>query len=235
MEQQALEKRLAALERQVARIEDRHQIEILMGHYAVNHNQKNMHNTPRFYALSMPDVSVEIADRGRYEGEKNVRQLFEANYQIEDLKGNFLTHWLTTRMLEVAGDGQTARGVWWSPGAEAIVKDGTPQAVWSFITYAIDFIKENGVWKFWHFRVFNVVKCDYEKGWCRDYTDWLTMGKMEGAAPEPPFYDNPYSPTAIQEAIPACPEPYDTWTDTSWVFANQPDYYQKPPEYYRGK
>jgi len=221
-----METKLADLERRIQRYEDRHEIEMLMGRYDLNHNQKNMHKTIQFYALKQPDVSVEIADRGCYVGEENVRKLFESNYQIQINNGSYLMHWLCSPMIEVAGDGKTAKGVWLAPGAEVVVqKDGEGQAVWNFIRWAIDFIKEDGEWKFWHYRVFCDIKCDYEKGWCKDFFKWNYMGKMPGATDDAPIYHNPVSPTFIQEAIPACPQPYETWTDESWIFANEPQMY----------
>lgn len=229
MTMEAMEKRLAELELLVAREQDRHEIENLFGAVHVNHSQKNMHKSMDYYALTMPDVSVEVGDKGIFVGVEGLEKLFCSNYQIPDNHGNMLIHWLTTPMIEVAKDGQTARAVWWSPGAEAVKKpDGSLQALWNFITYPCDFIKENGVWKVWHMRIFNHIKCDYDRGWCRDYEEWVNTGPLPGAQPVLPTYHNPYSPQAIQEAVPACPEPYDTWTDASWIFANVPDWVQPP-------
>ena len=229
MNTRELEERIKKLEKQLDRFNDMHEIQMLMGKYATNHNQKNMHKTPQFYAFSQPDVSVEIGDRGVFVGEKSIRMLYEQLFQVKNLEGNMLIHFLTNPMIEVAQDGKTAKGLWWSPGIEAVVlKEGEkPQAIWSFCKYPIDFYKENGVWKFWHYRVYRVAKCSYEKGWVEDQS-WAFTGKLPNSPETQPItYHNPYTPTSIQEAIPACPEPYDTWKDSSWIFANEPQYMKK--------
>lgn len=218
-------KKLEDLERRINYYEDRQQIENLMYRYDVNHNQKNMHRTPRFYAFSQPDASIEVADRGNYIGEKNVRQLFEGNYQIQINEGSYLMHFETTPMIEIAKDGKTAKAVWLGPGAETVVnKKGVPVPVWNFIKWVIDFYKEDGEWKFYHYCINMDLKSDYDKGWIGDYYRWCYMGKMPGAAPEKPTCNNCYSPAGyLQYVIPTCPEPYDTWTDSSWVFREEPE------------
>lgn len=219
-----LEAEIHALRKQMQAAQDRHEIENLMGEYHVNHNQKNMAKSLQFYALKQPDVFIEIGDIGKFVGEKNLRKLFEENYQIKDNRGNMLLHWLCSPMIEVAADGQTAKGLWASPGAESIVMaDGTHQALWNFIQYAVDFIKEDDAWKIWHMYVFVTVKCDYEKGWCRDYEKWLYKGKYPGSNDDPVTWNNVYSPSFIQEAVPAGPKPYETFTDDSWIFDNEPE------------
>lgn len=221
--QEKLEK-LEDLERRIQYYEDRQKIEQLMFRYAVNHNQKNMHRTSRFYAFSQEDAAIEIADRGNYVGEKNVRQLFEGNYQIQINEGSYLLHWQTTPMIEIAADGQTAHGVWLSLGAETVVnKQGVPVPVWNFIRWVVDFFKEEGEWKFYHYRVFMDQKSDFDKGWTKDFFHWDFMGKMPGASDDPPSCNYPYSPGGyVQHVVPSCPEPYETWTDETWFFSEEP-------------
>jgi hypothetical protein len=59
-------------------------------------------------------------------------------------------------VIEIAGDGKTAKGLWYSIGLNvrpAIAADGkaTISTHWAPEKYAVDFIKENGKWKIWHF------------------------------------------------------------------------------------
>lgn len=228
MERKRLEEkleRIEALERRITFYEDRQQIENLLLRYALNHNQKNMHRTSRFYAFSQPDATIEIAERGSFVGEENVRMVFEGNYQIQINEGSYLMHWFTTPMIEIARDGRTAKGTWLAPGAETVVsKEGKLVAVWNFIRWAIDFYKEDGEWKFYHYRVFGDLKCDYDKGWTKDFYKWLYMGKMTGAENTLPTWNQPYNTGGfLQYAIPACPKPYDTWTDETWIFDEHPE------------
>lgn len=60
-------------------------------------------------------------------------------------------HTVTTPMLYIAGNGKTARGLWYSAGQETIMQaDGTAKAYWTMDNMSADFVKENGSWKIWH-------------------------------------------------------------------------------------
>ncbi len=64
--------------------------------------------------------------------------------------GSMSMYTVTTPVIVIAGDGKTARGLWYSMGQETI---GTPegaQAWWVCEKQAADFIRENGQWKIWH-------------------------------------------------------------------------------------
>jgi hypothetical protein len=57
----------------------------------------------------------------------------------------------TTPVLELAGDGETAKGLWYIMGGEVdFYSEAGPAAnnLWGRI--GIDFMKENGSWKLWH-------------------------------------------------------------------------------------
>jgi hypothetical protein len=68
--------------------------------------------------------------------------------------GEFAMHTSTTAVVEVAGDGKTAKGIWYSPGLGLTphVSGDSVQVGSMFFweKYAADFIKENGKWKIWH-------------------------------------------------------------------------------------
>lgn len=97
-----------------------------------------MHKTLSFFALNEPDVSVEVGDRGVYRGRAALETLFKEQYGAAALKGNLLFPFLTTGMVQVAGDGRTAKGVWRSPSVQAVVpkEGGEPEPIWLFGTYA---------------------------------------------------------------------------------------------------
>lgn len=67
--------------------------------------------------------------------------------------GTSMMHTNSTPVIEVAGDGQTAKGMWYSIGQVTQTPGGqqTPTYMWE--RYAVDFIKEDGHWKIWHFFV----------------------------------------------------------------------------------
>ena len=65
--------------------------------------------------------------------------------------GQLLLHVTTTAIIEVAEDGQTAKGFWYSPG---MIKEtgGSASAMWE--AYGADFVKEEGGWKLWHLHMY---------------------------------------------------------------------------------
>ena len=232
----SLEKRIAELERQVERANDRHAIEMLMADMLTCWSQKNMSRAGEFYAYEMPDVSTEVGDRGMYVGKEEMEKLFQVEYQIPKNEGNMLRHFLTTPQIEVAEDSKTAEGTWWTIAIETIMnKDDVPQAVWCFCMIANDFIKIGDKWKIWHAHWYILAKCDYEKGWATDYdqwtTQWIDRNKYEIAnnvqvskhAGAMTSWHNPYTPKWIQEAAPAGPVPYKTWKNSNWIFRHCPE------------
>ena len=163
-----------------------------------------------------------IAARDPFVGPEGVRRLFCGIYDIPEYEGIMLIHYLCNPYIEVAKDGKTARGLWWSPGIETVKRDAysDPEAVWCFGAYANDFILEHGVWKIWHMRWFLVSKCPYAEGWADQRTYYHTDAKRFHETNAEKSH-NPYSKTYIQEAIPMGPLPYDTWNDERWYLRRE--------------
>jgi len=65
--------------------------------------------------------------------------------------GQLLLHVTTTAIIEIAEDGKTAKGFWYSPGM--IAESGqTGNTIWE--AYGVDFVKEGDEWKMWHLHMF---------------------------------------------------------------------------------
>lgn len=69
--------------------------------------------------------------------------------------GEYVMHTQETPVIEVAGDGKTAKGIWYSIGLAVrgqVDEDGNTSVGtgWMWEKYAVDFIKEDGEWKIWH-------------------------------------------------------------------------------------
>jgi hypothetical protein len=64
-------------------------------------------------------------------------------------------------VIEVTGDGKTAKGVWIGIRfvARTDAQTGEAQCFWEWDTYGVDFIKKDGVWKFWHFHIYRIFRC----------------------------------------------------------------------------
>jgi hypothetical protein len=58
---------------------------------------------------------------------------------------------LMSPLIEVARNGETAKGMWYCPGVTTQSEiDGKMHLSWHYIRYGVDFIKEDADWKLWH-------------------------------------------------------------------------------------
>jgi len=74
---------------------------------------------------------------------------------MPDAKGGFVWHTITTPVVEIAEDRQTAKGIWYTPGiVGSYSSDGTNNSQWMWEKYGVDFVRENGKWKVWHMKVY---------------------------------------------------------------------------------
>ncbi len=126
-------------------------------------------------------------------------------------------HLNTTPIIVVAGDGMSAKGIWYSPGPMFNFtgkkdENGNDLAggMVFFEKYGVDFVKENGEWKIWHIQMYY----DYVFNMASDWT-------KPGARPEaqgPPAGDQKDEPPAQmpQQVKPtrANPDPYEQWSPT---------------------
>ncbi len=73
--------------------------------------------------------------------------------------GQLLLHVITTAIIEVADDGLTAKGYWYTPGMLKQTGDDPAQTMWE--NYGADFIKEDGEWKIWHLHMYTDFQCEF--------------------------------------------------------------------------
>lgn len=125
--------------------------------------------------------------------------------------GRLLMHALTSPYIEVAEDGQTAQGVWYTPGLAGgfvgfrgdIME--RPMTMYMYEKYAIDFVKENGVWKIWHLFV------------CGDQLSVPATSLERTKANngnDPMAEDSPYTNRFNYSQFPPLPKPYGTYEET---------------------
>jgi hypothetical protein len=126
-----------------------------------------------------------------------------------------------SQVIEIADDGQTAKGIWNIRGSGCHLTVGGPVANWIFGWAAVDFIQEEGQWKIWHMQLlYNVdhqcgsAFCDEEKVF-EPVPGFEPIGDFKLPEPNVPktlfetFY--PDRPKAVS---PRCPEPYETFEKT---------------------
>ena len=229
---QELRNIMEAQNKKIQHLQDVHEIANLMGRYIYYHTAGMDAQLPDLlYAQKTPGVTFEVAHMGAYDGIEGVKRalgtygrrgpdgkIMEGDPATQP--GALMQHTLTTPVIEVAGDGKTAKGIWISPGHES-GKDpqtGEFRAFWCWTKYGCDFVKEDGQWKVWHYHVYRIFRSPFEEPWTNEYELKHEMilgegdkGKGGFGADRPSTYDNPYSRTTVQELVPAPPDPYETF------------------------
>jgi hypothetical protein len=246
-----LEKRMNFLEaenRRLQKAKDILEIQNVMSMHEYYHAAgRNEEELGDIWAQEAPDVAFEeAAVHGRYVGLEAIREFgvvffgkfFELLQEemrkiFADLKdepggdtpfGVRIMHTLTTPVIEVAKDGETAKGVWISPGHVTFPLNGKLQAFWHWDRYAVDFIREKGQWKIWHLFVGKDFTAPYEKSWVDAFIDRARNSEGAPKLEDMPGFPKPnakplhiyneYSPFLCAEYNPRPPEPYRTFSET---------------------
>jgi hypothetical protein len=221
-----MEARMKAMEHEIERLQAINAIQNLAARYEVLHTPLTMHRTPEIFALELPDCSMEISDWGLWVGKEAIEYLF-GTVMKEDPLGSIYQHHLDTPMIQVAKDGKTAKGVWWSPGYEIPrFPDGTHKMFWCWGKYVGDFIKINGQWKVWHWHWLRTFRSAFEKSLVDDWMNTSVGTPRPHHFPDvkKTTFHHTYSTVDMRTPIPFNPEPYETWTDGDWWFGECIDY-----------
>nr|WP_281384445.1 nuclear transport factor 2 family protein [Novosphingobium flavum] len=232
------------MERQLDRLRAYQEIQSVMARYEVIHTPAQINRSSEVFAMTRDDVSVEISDWGVWRGPEALRHLFEEVMNVPR-KGTVTEHHLTTPMIEVAGDGQTAKAVFWSPGFEILPtigdqaagdpRDNEIRTYWAWGKYAADFIRESGKWKIWHLKWFRLLRTDYYKSPVDAYREVMTGAPNRSDFPgvEPPTFHHPYSADDERTPVPVNPEPYESYQgEFDWWFGEWKDRLgYVPPQY----
>ena len=137
-------------------------------------------------------------------------------YKDENLGlGCMSIHPVSTPLVELAGDGKTAQGLWYTFGQETVSRpDGTALANWIYHRTAADFVKENGQWRIWHM----LVIYDFSNEAGTDVSE-LPVFYEPGANPLEQEFGNPTIPMLTHDSTynwwdgyPREPSPYYTFS-----------------------
>lgn len=136
------------------------------------------------------DIVFEAEDWGAW----TIRETIYKSYVVGNpfppsTNGLLIEHAITTPVIEIAADGNTAKGVWISPGHKTCPIQGEIYPNWSWGRYAVDFIKEDGQWKIWHLHVLTTFRTPLNQSW------------VESALKKPEFL--PEDDKVIEGIVPA--------------------------------
>jgi hypothetical protein len=195
-------------------------------------------SSPAWVMNGIETIRRAYGGRSHGDAEKALEEIRKVDSHVKPgdygAGSEWVMHASTTPVIEIAGDGKTAKGVWYSPGIGIMghVADGKIGVTGSFFyeKYAGDFIKEDGVWKIWHLQM----AYDLVPGLPAEIVDAITKslgalggpvaasaveaGERGGAMPEgfsKPVYSYPaYSPQRPAILYPQLPQPYYTFSET---------------------
>ena len=106
-------------------------------------------------------------------------------------------------------------------------------AHWIQVRYYLDFLRQDGEWKIWHFRAVEISRAPFSKNWiafaselhanadaARFHNDIAYFGEdgvpvfMPPVDGPPKNVANSYLTTESMQLVPALPEPYETFSET---------------------
>jgi hypothetical protein len=213
-----LEERISDLEHRLAVLESARSIANLQARYIYCLQAHDYESIAGMFARRAP-VSVEMDNLGHFNGrEKTVDVFLKVLKPLYTMKGALGLHMLTTPLVEVHPAGEIAWGQWHTLGCNTqpdfvgsdtgMTADPKLIAIWQQGKYFIDFIKEDGEWKFQHFRWFVNFRTPYDEGWVKRAIvgNLSVVAKLMPGCPEPDG-PSPYHPFSADELTPFDPPP----------------------------
>lgn len=104
------------------------------------------------------DTAIWAQQMGYLKGIDHIMEVYggaESGKYMPSPEGGFVWHTITSGVVEIAEDRQTAKGIWYTPGIVGEYdEDGTNSSQWMWEKYATEFVRENGEWKIWHMKVY---------------------------------------------------------------------------------
>jgi hypothetical protein len=212
----------ASLMLRLDRLQAVRDVQNLMSRYTYYQSAAMQDETLALFAQHTPGTRAEML-WGVYDGLDSVKKCYKLDHlQHSDLKkraGVMQIDTLTTPIIQVAGDGKTAEGVWMSPGLDSTVVDGKPSAKWAWTKYGADFVKEDGVWKIWHLHIYGIFLTDYHKSWA-DGPQLKYDASYGGLIGHQMHNDRPptsswafSADTVFPDDQPSIPQPYQTFDE----------------------
>jgi hypothetical protein len=222
---ESLEQKVQRLEREVERSRAATECSRLLGRFCYLNNphiQNKEGTIADLFALKTPGVRVQWGQVGVFEGAKSILKIYGPKTAVSEMgpqsrAGWMFIHPLASPYIEVAGDLKTAKGVWLSIGIESAAdKEGKLTPAWGWGAYGVDFVKEDGQWKIWHFHIYRIFRAPYKESWTAwnaDAEEGMPADVMK--ADRPGKDDYPYRPNKPFIFKPDPPTPYETFDEST--------------------
>jgi hypothetical protein len=166
---------------------------------------------PSLFAQKTPGVVMEIEDSGVFVGIDSVTRfwndVFDAN-RMQKSPGFLAIHMTVNPIIEIDRHGTRAHGIWHSHGVCSLAALGTMKQFTCLGKYDIEYVKEDGKWKFLNFAYRLTYMAPYEKGWMDEPQAASIAGNPQNKPDRPTTYHMPYSKYRINIMQPPPPEPY---------------------------
>ncbi len=173
------------------------------------------------YYTGMDNIRDYYVKKHNADRKAHLESLSHADPTVQDLQENMgigcmELQPISTALVELAGDGHTAKGLWYSIGQRTTSRpDGTAEALWITTKIGIDFILEGREFKIWHI----IYAEDFSHVAGTPY-DEQPVYLAEGQDPVKAEFGTPTIPMLTHNNIfswadgyPAEPEPYETFLD----------------------
>lgn len=188
------------------------------------------------YYVGMDEIKKYYVDRHIAIRMAELSEIAAVNPEIANIEENLhigclVNHPISTGLVEIAGDGKTAKALFYSIAQETTaLADGTAEALWMPGKVAYDFVKEDGQWKIWHVVESNDL---YEEAG-KDYSKQEVYHNYE-TNPIDIEFGTPTIPVLTHNTdfnwwdnYPFPPKAYETWSDD---ISYGPEGYKRPEEY----
>ena len=217
-----LVRRVAELEKQLQRVDDMRAIANVQGRY-IYYIQSHQYEKIVALFARKAEVGLEMDDLGKFIGYEKVAAVFlKVLKPLYMVKGAMGLHMLTTPVIEIHPDGEHAWGMWHTMGcntqpdfvAHNSVQTAEPEllAMWQQGKYFIDFVKEDGEWKYQNFRWYTNFRTPFDKGWVKQpITGNMSVASkfFPGCPPaDGPSHYEPFTPNGLTSYLPIPPPPY---------------------------
>jgi hypothetical protein len=157
----ALAARAAALERDIARLEDVNAIKKLQRIYGF-YTDKQLWSAAA--DLFSADGEIEVGGRGVYIGRDRIRAFLALNGPEGPQPKRLFDQMQLQPIVHVAEEGLTAKGRWHVFAQEAVHGEF---ANWGLGVLENEYVKEGGVWKIRRHHFFTTMYTPYEAGWAK--------------------------------------------------------------------